>query len=79
MVAVFALGIGRKKQALNAPGVVMLNSMGWQFLFKDKPFEPGLEFELNDSRYLSSKPTQEKARNIRALKWIEKTYSVNQR
>lgn len=42
--------VAGQREALNAPGAVMLNSTGWQFLFKDKPFEPGLELELNDSR-----------------------------
>ncbi len=47
MPAVVAEGT---REALNAPGAVMLNTTGWTFLFKDKPFEPGLELELNDSR-----------------------------
>jgi putative ABC transport system permease protein len=47
MPAVVAEGT---RESLNAPGAVMLNSTGWTFLFKDKPFEPGLELELNDSR-----------------------------
>lgn len=38
------------REALNMPGGVMLNKDGWTFLFKNKPFEPGLELELNDSR-----------------------------
>lgn len=38
------------REALSAPGAVMLNGSGWTFLFKDRPFEPGLELELNDSR-----------------------------
>lgn len=45
--ASFAAG---RREDLNAPGAVMLNATGWQFLFGDKPFEPGLEFELNESR-----------------------------
>lgn len=42
--------INGKREALNAPGSVMLNSTGWAFLFGSKPFEPGLELELNDTR-----------------------------
>lgn len=36
--------------ALRAPGAVMLDAYGWNFLFKGRPFQPGLTLELNDVR-----------------------------
>jgi putative ABC transport system permease protein len=42
--------VAGNREALNAPGAVMLDQYGWTFLFKDRPFQPGLELELNDVR-----------------------------
>jgi putative ABC transport system permease protein len=37
-------------QALKAPGAVMFDKAGFQFVFKGAPFVPGMTIELNDSR-----------------------------
>jgi putative ABC transport system permease protein len=42
--------VAGSRKDLNAPGAVMLDKNGWQFLFKDRPFQPGLELEINDVR-----------------------------
>jgi len=42
--------VAGQREDLMAPNAVMLDQYGWAFLFKDRPFEPGLELELNDVR-----------------------------
>jgi putative ABC transport system permease protein len=38
------------REDLFAPGAVMMDRGGWQFLFGNRPFTPGLVIELNDRR-----------------------------
>jgi putative ABC transport system permease protein len=50
LVGLPASVVAGSREALNAPGSVMLNSTGWTFLFGERSFEPGLELELNETR-----------------------------
>jgi putative ABC transport system permease protein len=42
--------ISGRREDLAAPGTVMMDEGGWQFLFPGQPFAPGKRLELNDRR-----------------------------
>lgn len=42
--------VAGSREALRAPGAILMDEAGWRFLFKNEPFKAGKTLELNDNR-----------------------------